>query len=173
MRTRSLLLLALFVLLAPTLAQAAKVRSAHDPDYDFSQVKTYRFKTESGPGEESIDRRIRGEIRAQLAKKGLRELPDGDETPDVLVNYAVGTIDHLGPGFAVAASWYYGLVAVSAGQSTLSGGILIEMGDPETGKGVWAATYIMKGTTPNALIVMIDRVEKAVRGALGKYPPRS
>ena len=172
MRIRSLLLLALFVLGGANVAGAVKVRSMHDPSVDFSKLKTYRFKLEQGPAEESLDRRIRAEIRSELAKKGFSELPPGDEQPDVLMNYAVGTADQIGPGFAMAATWYGGLVAVSGTQSTISGGILLEMGDPETGKSMWAATYIMRGTTPNALMVMIDRAEKAVRGAFKKYPPR-
>lgn len=172
MRARALALLALFVVFGATVSGAAKIRSQHDPDFDFSKVKTYRFKIETGPAPEGLDRRIRTETRAQLAKKGLRELPPGEETPDVLVAYAAGSVDHLGPGFQVVAGWYGDLLAVPGNQSTITGGVLIEMGDPKSGKAVWAATYIMKGTTPNALQVMIERVEKAVRGALSKYPPR-
>jgi uncharacterized protein DUF4136 len=172
MRVRALALLALFVVFGATVSAAAKVRSQHDPAFDFSKVKTYRFKLETGPAPEGLDRRIRTEIRAQLTKKGLRELPPGEETPDVLVGYAAGSVDQIGPGFQVVAGWYGDLLAVPGNQSTITGGLLIEMGDPKSGKGVWAATYIMRGTTPNALQVMVDRAEKAVRGALSKYPPR-
>ena len=172
MKTRAAALLALFVLLGATLAGAAKIRSQHDPAFDFSKVKTYRFKLETGPAPEGLDRRIRAETRVQLTKKGLRELPPGEETPDVLVTYAAGSVDHLGPSFQVVAGWYGDLLAVPGNQSTVTGGLIIEMGDPKTDKSVWAASYIMRGTTPNALQVMVDRAEKAVRGALSKYPPR-
>lgn len=173
MRTRALALLTLFVLFGATVADAAKIRTHHDPKFDFSKVKTYRFKLEQGPGEESLDRRIRAETRAQLAKKGLRELPAGDEPADVLVTYAVGAADTLAPGgFTVEYGWYGELIAVPADFSTVTGGLVIEMGDPQSGKSVWATSYIMRGNNPQSLQVMINRAEKAVRGALGKYPPR-
>ena len=173
MRTRVLALLTLFVLLGATLAGAAKIRSQHDPSFDFSKAKTYRFKFEQGPAIEGLDKRIRAETRAQLAKKGLRELPPGEEPADLLVTYAVGSVDHLQPGgFAIDYDWYGTLVAVPQDSSSLTGGLLIEMGDPQTGKGVWAATYIMRGTNPHSMQVMVNNLEKAVRGALGKFPPR-
>ena len=172
MRVRAIALLAVCVVFGATLAGAAKIRSEYDHAFDFSKVKTYRFKIEQGPAPEGLDKRIRTEIRAQLAKKGLRELPPGEETPDVLLAYAAGSADHLGPGFTMAVDWYGGLIGIPGGYSTVTGGVLIEMGDPKTDKSVWAAAYIMKGTTPQALQVMIDRAEKAVRGALSKYPPR-
>jgi hypothetical protein len=172
MRTRAFALSALLVLLGADLAAAAKVRSQHDPSFDFSKVKTWRFKVEQGPALEELDRRIRAEIRTQLAKKGLRELPAGDEAPDVLVAYAAGSADTLASGFSVAPGWWGSLWVIPGGDSSVTGGLMIEMGDPETGKGVWAASYVMRGTTPQALQVMYNNAEKAVRGAVGKYPPR-
>ena len=56
--------------------------------------------------------------------------------------------------------------------AVVTAGLIIEMGNPTTDKGMWWASYIMTGNTPQALQVMADRAEKAVRGALGKYPPR-
>jgi hypothetical protein len=173
MRIRVLALLTLFVLLGATLAGAAKIRSYHDPEFDFSKVKTYRFKLEQGPAIEGLDGRIRTEIRAQLTKKGLRELPAGEEPADVLVTYAAGSVDHLQPGgFIVDYDWYGQVIAFPADLSTVTGGLLIEMGDPKSGKSVWAASYIMRGNNPQSLQVMVGNAEKAVRGALGKYPPR-
>lgn len=174
MRNRVLALLTLFVLLGATLAGAAKIRSQHDPKFDFSKVKTYRFKLEQGPGNEDLDRRIRAETRAQLTKKGLRELPAGEEPADLLVTYAVGSAEALVPaGFVVEYDdWYGGPVIVPGDFSTVTGGLLIEMGDPKSGKSVWMASYIMRGNNPQALQVMAKNAEKAVRGALGKFPPR-
>jgi hypothetical protein len=173
MRTRIVALLTLFVLLGATLAGAAKIRSQHDPTFDFSKAKTYRFKLEQGPATEGLDQRIRAETRAQLTKKGLREIPAGEEPADLLVTYAVGSVDHLQPGgFVVDYDWYGELIAIPADFSSVTGGLLIEMGDPKSGKSVWAATYIMRGNNPNSLQVMVGNAEKAVRGALGKYPPR-
>ena len=173
MRNRVLALLTLFVLLGATLAGAAKIRSFHDRTFDFSKVKTYRFKLEQGPATEGLDQRIRAETRAQLAKKGLRELPAGEEPADVLVTYAVGSVDILAPGgFTMDYDWYGELIAIPADISSVTGGLLIEMGDPKSGKSVWAASYVMRGNNPNSLQVMVKDAEKAVRGALGKYPPR-
>ena len=173
MKNRVLALLSLFVLLGATLAGAAKVRSQHDPSFDFSKVKTYSFMLEPGPAEEGLDRRIRAEIRKQLTRKGLRELPAGEEPADVLVTYAVGSADTLAPGgFIVDWDWYGQLIAFPADVSSVTGGLLLEMGDPKSGKSVWMATYIMRGNNPHSLQVMINDAEKAVRGALGKYPPR-
>ena len=60
MRTRPLPLFAflLGLLLAAGPASAAKVRSFHDPEFDFSQVKTYQFKPDQPKRNESLDRRI-------------------------------------------------------------------------------------------------------------------
>ena len=172
MKTRCALLLAILVLVGSDLAGAAKVKSGHDPSFDFSQVKTYRFEVEEGPATEHLDGRIRAEMRAQLAAKGLRELPAGEEQPDVVVAYAVGSADILYQGFVAQPGWYGTLWVVPGGESAVTGGLLIEMGDPETGKLVWAATYVMRGNNANALQVMVKKIEKAVRGAFGKYPPR-
>jgi hypothetical protein len=177
MRSRSfvvplLILLAGFVLGADP-ANAAKVRSYHDPEFDFSKVKTYQFKVDQAKRNESLDGRIVAEIRAQLAKKGLRELPaDSSDSPDVFVGYAVGTVDTLSPGFIPVAGWYGTLWAVPGAYSAITGGLLVEMGDPATGKEIWAASYVMKGNNPQAIQYMASQVEKAVRGALGKYPPK-
>ncbi|HVR97074.1 MAG TPA: DUF4136 domain-containing protein [Thermoanaerobaculia bacterium] len=174
MRTRVLALMSLFVLLGATLAGAAKIRSNHDPNFDFSKVKTYRFKLEKGHPNEDLDRRIRAEIRAQLTKKGLRELPAGEEPADLLVTYAAGSADSLVPGgwFVEYDDWSGGPVLVPGDLSTVTGGLLIEMGDPKSGKLVWSASYIMRGNNPGSLQVMASNAEKAVRGALKKYPPR-
>jgi hypothetical protein len=177
MRTRAFALLALFLLVGFLVgadrASAAKVRSWHEPTFDFSKVETYRFKLDQVKRNESLDGRILAEIRTQLTKKGLRELPaESEESPDVLVSYAVGTVDSLSPGFIPVAGWYGTLWAVPGAYSATTGGVLIEMGDPETGKEIWAASYVMKGNNPNALMYMASKVEKAVRGALGKYPPK-
>ena len=174
MRIRALALLALFVLLGATLASAAKINAQHDPSVDFSKIKTYRFKAGTGmPLNESLDRRLRSEIRIQLAKKGLTEITSEDQPVDALVTFAAGSIDGLVPGFVAYQTGYYGsLWLVPGGVSHIAGGLIIEMGNPTTDKGMWAASYIMTGTTPQAIQVMAKRAEKAVRGALGKYPPR-
>ena len=177
MRTRALALLPFLLLLGLLLgvdrAGAAKVKSWHDPGYDFKKVKTWRFKPDRQHRNENLDGRIIQEIRKELAKKGLRELKDdSEEKPDVLVSFQVGTVDTISPGFVAVGDWYGTIWAVPGVDSAITGGVLIEMGDPESGKELWAASYVMKGNNANALQVMASRVEKAVRGALGKYPPR-
>ncbi len=172
MRTRTLALIAIGLLLGSGLASAAKIRCEFDHKVDFSKLKTYRWNVAQGPAEESLDRRVRAEARAELAKKGLQELPPGDQPADLVLRYAVGSVDTLSSGVILESDWYGHLIAVPGSHSIVTGGLLLEMSDPSTGKTLWVATYIMQGNTPQALQVMVDRAEKAVRGVCKKYPPR-
>lgn len=172
MKLRTLLLSTLLVLLGAGLAAAAKVRSWNDPQYDFAKAKTYRWERAEGPGEANLDRRIRAEIASELAKRGLREQAAGEAAADLVVLYVVGAADTLVAGWDVEPGWYGGLVAVPGTDSSVTAGLLVELLDGESGKEVWAASYVMKGNTPGSLQRMIDDAEKAVRGAFKKYPKR-
>lgn len=169
---RALAIFAALFLLSVTLAEAAKVRSKHDATFDFARVETWKFKTEKGPGVEDLDLRIRAEIRTQLAGKGMRELESADGTPDVLVVYSIGGVDMLTAGMTITAGWYGDIIAMPGAESRVSAGMLLEMQNPVQGQAVWAASYVMTGNNPDSLAIMRDRVEKAVRGALKKYPPK-
>jgi hypothetical protein len=149
---------------------ATTVRSGHDPNFDFSKVHTWRWRIEKGPGGELVDDRARAAIRSELAKKGLRELPPGEGQPDVLVSYAVGSADVLAPDWVFDAAYFGAVVGYVGASSHVTGGILIDMADPATEKGVWAASYIMEGGNANALQVMLDKLEKAVHAAIARYP---
>jgi hypothetical protein len=153
-------------------ACATKVHSAHDPAYDFTRVRTWRFRIDKGPASPSVDGRARKAIRTELERKGLRELPPGDETPDVLVSYAAGAMDALQSDWRAEPGLYGTVLVYPGAKSTVTGGVLIEMGDPRTGKAVWEGAYIMQGDNVNAMQVMLDRLEKAVREALAQYPPK-
>ncbi len=169
---RALALFAVLALASASLAGAAKIRAKHDPAHDFSKVKTWGFKAEKGPGVEDIDLRVRAEIRAQLAKKGMKEVRGGEAKPDVLVVYSIGGVDTLTAGVQITAGWYGDIIAMPGAESRMTAGILIEMQDPGTEKAIWAASYVMTGNNPDTLAVMRDRVEKAVAGTLKKYPPK-
>lgn len=168
---RALLLLLVLVGVAAT-ARAADVKSAFDPNVDFSQLKTWRFHTDKGPGGEMVDGRARAEIRSELNKRGLRELPPGDEAPDMLVSYAVGSADTLYPEWQFDASYFGSVIGWIGSASRVRGGILIDFGNPKTDKTIWAGAYLMEGNNANALQVMLDRLEKAVRGAMKSFPPK-
>jgi hypothetical protein len=173
MRTPAFALSLLFLLLGTGPARAAEVRTGHEPGYDFSRVKTYRWATEKGGAmDPGLDRRIRAEVTKGLAAKGLRQLPPGEEPADVLLRYNVGAADGLVAGNVVSVGWYGDLIAVPGARSDVRAGLLLEMLEPESGKLLWGATYIMRGNTPQALQVMADRAERAVRGVLKKYPPK-
>jgi hypothetical protein len=172
MNARRLAVSALCLLLGVAAAEAAKVRSWQDPQYDFAKPKTYRWDRPAGPAEESLDRRIRSEIRSELAKRGLREQTVEGEPADVAVLYITGMADTLVAGFDLGVGWYGELVAVPGTDSSVTAGILIELLDGASGDEVWAATYLMKGNTMGALQMMIDDAEKAVRGAFKKFPKR-
>lgn len=169
---RALALFAALFLFSVTLAEAAKIRERHDTSWDFSKVKTWRFKVEKGPGVDDIDVRVRAELRTQLAKKGLRELPLGDPEADVQIVYSIGGVDTLTAGMTITAGWYGDIIAIPGAESRMSAGILIEMQDPAKEQAIWAASYVMTGNNPNVLAVMRDKVEKAVQGTLKKYPPK-
>lgn len=163
-------LLPLALVLGVVIACATTVRSGHDPNYDFSKVKTWRWRIEKGPGGEMVDDRARAAIRSELSKKGLRELPPGDEQPDVVVSYAAGSADILAPDWVFEPAYFGGVFGYVGSSSHVKGGILIDMADAKTEKGVWAAAYIMEGGNANALQVMLDKLEKAVHEAIARYP---
>lgn len=172
MNARRLAASALCLLFGTAAAEAAKVRSWQDPQYDFAKPKTYRWESSAGPAEESLDRRIRSEIRSELAKRGLREQTNEGEAADVSVLYITGMADTLVAGVDLDVGWYGGLVAVPGTDSAVTAGILIELLDGTSGDEIWAASYLMKGNTMGALQQMIDDAEKAVRGAFKKFPKR-
>ena len=72
------------------------------------------------------------------------------------MNYAAGSADNRSPGGCIVDyDWYGELIAVPGDYSTVTGGLLIEMGDPKSGKSVWAASYVMRGNNPQSLQVMV------------------
>jgi hypothetical protein len=164
--------IAALLVLTAAAAHAADIKSAFDPNVDFSQIKTWRFRIEKGPGGEMVDGRARAEIRSELTKKGLRELPPGDQVPDVLVSYGAGSADTLYPDWQFDASYFGSVIGWIGSGSRVRGGVMVDMGDPKTEKTIWAGVYVMEGNNANALQVMLDRLEKAVRGALKEYPPK-
>lgn len=162
MKIRSLVVLALLVLLVPSLAVAAKVRTGFDEKYDFSQVKTWRFQVDEGPGGPNVDGRIRAELRTQLAAKGLREVTAKDQPVDVLVLYNVGAADGLVSGFVAEVGWYGDILGVPGG-ARWSPARCWSSWTTRRPKSRSGRAPTSGGNTAQALMVMVDRVEKAVR----------
>jgi hypothetical protein len=81
---KTLVTLAMAVLLAPALLLAQKTSYDYDKTADFTGFKTYALKEGTNVGQPLIDNRIVAAIEAQLAAKGLTKT---DADPDVFVVY--------------------------------------------------------------------------------------
>ena len=103
----------------------------------------------------------------------LKRAPDDGSACDLILSYNVGSSDLLASGFSVDADYWGNLVVVPGNDSNVSAGLILFVSDPESKEALWAGWMILRGTSPQALMVMRDRAPSYVAKILSKYPRKN
>ncbi len=167
--------LALALLALPMQAFAGlEVEILYDHAADFSRYQTYRWTT--GPLDETpeaklVDERVKRTADAELARKGLRLVEEGEET-DLLLTYYGGVDENLlieGVRFELAPKVVWtGADPQGVTHRYEVGTLVLDFVDAETEKIVWSGVAQAKAQTSRQLR---GKIEKAVQKVLKKYPP--
>ena len=166
--------LALALALPASVWAGLDVEVLYDDAADFSAFETYRWV--SGPINDTpearmVDERIKTTADAELAKKGLRHVAEGD-LPDLLVTYYGGIDYNLlieGVRFELAPHVVWtGADALGVTRRYEVGTLIIDLAEASTEKIVWSGVVQAKASTRRQLR---NKVEKAVRKVLKQYPP--
>lgn len=183
------LLLGGWVLLFATAHAGIKVKTDHDPTFDFKKARTWAWnekeagrvimaRTADDRPEEVKQRAepvIKDAVTAALARRKLQ--PAGTDAPDLTVTYCLlitlGSSAQVIGQFAPSVS-EWGLVPFSGATQALrgieQGSLLLDMS--ANNKTVWrgaAQAEIKPGMTAENRHKLI---QEAVRDLLGRYPPR-
>jgi hypothetical protein len=167
---QALALSLLLVVATASAADAARVKTQLAPGADLAKRVTYRWDRPAGPGPEGLDEKLRAAAEKTLAGRGLRKAAEGEAKVDLVLSYNVGAADQLAAGFSVDADYWGNLVAVPGNDSNVSAGIVLFVSDPASNEALWAGWMILRGTSPQALMVMRDRAPGYVEKILSKYP---
>ena len=164
----------LVVLVLPGLALAGENGMEFDRDADFSSYQTYDWiehkkKPEGSPlavgG--ALDTKIRNAIDRQLAAQGFQPAV---EEPDFLVAFD-GAMEQITDIQADRYEIASGVAWVAEGDINTyrKGTLIISISDAGSGKRVWSAWTRNKIKNPKN---PDDRINRAVKKLLGKFPPR-
>jgi hypothetical protein len=162
--------LPVFVALAASAAWAQKVHTEFDASVDFTRYKTYalregRIRAKHPSLDNSlVERKIENAIKAQLSAKGLQE---ASGRPDVVVTYVLGATDKRDVD-VVPAGWR-GWGRRRVVHRYTQGTMVIDLRDPVQKELVWRATCSDTASDPSKLN---ERIEKDVKKAFEKYPPK-
>lgn len=168
------LLLLLAGALPATLQARFDVDILYDHSADFSTFETYRWVTgplNETPEAQLVDKRIKTTADAELAKRGLRLVAEGEEA-DLLLTYYGGTEENLlleGVRFELAPRVVWtGADPLGVTHRYEVGTLVLDFARADTEKIVWSGVVQTRATTTQQLR---GRVEKAVRKVLKQYPP--
>ena len=150
------------------------VEVLYDQAADFSTFETYRWVAvplNDSPEAAMVDERIKTTADAELVKKGLRRIAEGEEA-DLLVTYYGGIEDNLlieGVRFELAPHVVWtGADPLGVTHRYEVGTLVIDLAEASTEKIVWSGSVQARASTRRQLR---DKVEKAVRKVLKQYPP--
>lgn len=161
--------------LAGTIALAQTVTYDYDRTTHFARLRTYAWVRGTGVDDDLNHKRIVNAIDAQLASRGLREVPPG-AGPDVLVSYhATFDKDVEVSGYSSGAAWVgprFGAIRTGSvrAHEVLIGTLAVNMLDAQTRTTVWRGTAT-KDVSAKASPEKRDRnIEKAVAKIFRHYP---
>lgn len=174
MKIRSFILLFLSVSLV--LISCASVQVDYDPEFNFSQYKTYNYYPEMESGISQLDnKRVQAALDSLLPLKGLTK----SDTPDVFINYyAAESINDSRStiGLGVGGGGANGGVGVSGGipigRPKIQQQFTLDFVDPMKDALIWQG--ITLGNFPeNAKPEKRKKYYlKVVERILNKYPPK-
>lgn len=169
------LCLLLFAVAATNLHAGIKAEVLYDKQADFSIYKTYRWVTgpvDDSPEGQLIDKKIKLAADAELGKKGLQKVAEG-EPADLLITYYGGLDSSLlmeGVRYELAPHVVWtGADPMGVTNRYEAGTLVLDFADSSTEKIVWSGVAQAKAPTPAQLRA---KVEKAVKKVLKQYPPK-
>jgi len=168
------------VVVAITSCATIRVDSDHDAGVDFSALQQYAWLAASQPqtgdprlDDGRLDARIRGDVDAQLGRRGLRAADAS--SADFLVAYFVAVeqkrdVETIYRSYG-RAGWGGGGSGEAVVREYEEGTLLIDFLHPETGHLLWRGTAraeLREQRSPEAQEAYVNRVVEKV---LGLYPP--
>lgn len=168
------------LLLASTGCATMEANHTYQPDTPFASYKNFHWiQGAEAPTEketeidEKLDEQIRGKISQELQNKGFNETLT--EKPDFLINYQLIAEDrsavHQNVGVARTLNYRYPDKLNVEAYAYRVGALILDVVDPQSREVVW------QGNVQGFLDVHTDpkkqeqRLEKAVRMLLSKFPP--
>lgn len=179
---KTLVTLALAMVLTPALAMAQKTSYDYDKTANFAGFKTYALKDGTKVGQPLIDDRITAAIETELAAKGLTK---SDASPDVFVVYHVAfdkekDISTFSSGYAGGYGgygWRYGGGWAGGTTSTqvrdiLIGTLVIDMADAKKNQVAWRGMGVKEVDTQAKPEKRDKSITNAVKKIFKNYPPK-
>jgi Domain of unknown function (DUF4136) len=177
---KTLVTLAIAIVLSPALAMAQKTSYDYDKTANFAGFKTYALKDGTKVGQPLIDDRIVAAIEAELGAKGLTK----SETPDVFVVYHVAfdkqkDISTFSSGYGGGYGgygWRYG--GGWAGTTTTQvrdivvGTLVIDLADAKKNMLAWRGMGVKEVDTQANPEKRDKSINNAVKKILKNYPPK-
>jgi hypothetical protein len=179
---KTLVALAVAVVLAPALAMAQKTSYDYDKSMDFTTFKTYALKDGTKVGQPLIDDRIVNAIEAELAAKGLTK---SEASPDVFVvyhtafdkqkdisTYSSGYGGGYGPyGWGYGGGWAGGSTTTQV-RDILIGTLVIDIADAKKNEVAWRGMGVKEVKTDAKPEKRDKSINDAVKKIFKNYPPK-
>jgi hypothetical protein len=176
-----LAVVALAVLMVPTLAAAQKTSYDYDKTEDFTKFKTYALKDGTKVGQPLIDDRIVAAIETELAAKGLTK----SANPDVTVIYHVafdkekdistfssGYGGGYGPyGYGWGGGWGGSTTSTQVRNITV-GTLVIDIADVNKKQVAWRGMGVKEVQTQAKPEKRDKSINDAVKKIFKNYPPK-
>ena len=180
---KTLVTLALAMVLTPALALAQKVSYDYDKTANFAGFKTYAHKDGTKVGQQLIDDRIVAAIDAEMAAKGFTK---SESNPDVFVVYHVAfdkqqDISTFSSGYSGGYGrygWGYGGGWAGGGTSTtqvrdiLVGTLVIDMADAKKNQVAWRGMGVKEVDTQAKPEKRDKSINNAMKKIFKNYPPK-
>lgn len=160
--------------IAVTSCSTDKLTIDYDRDADFSQLKSFAYKSTTPAEDQLMDRRIVAAIEQELSNEGLQKV---DANPDVYVTYHAATQTQrswntTGMGYGYGPGWYGG-----GGMGTTTtrevqyevGTLVIDVWDAKRKQLVFRGSA--SGTLSDNPQKLAKGIQKAVEEIFKKYPP--
>jgi hypothetical protein len=169
MKRTMVAVVALAVMLLPTLARAQKVDTDFDPAVDFSAFKTYAWTTGTPSPNPIGEQRIQDAVNKALQAKGLKLVT---ANPDLVVaTHAVGKEEKelYTTGYGGPYRWGGGMGTTTV-NTYIKGTLAIDLYSAQTKKLAWRG--VATDTMSDKAEKNAEKVNKAVEKLFKAYPPK-
>jgi hypothetical protein len=174
-----------FVLLVLQACSGIQVSQDYEQAYDFSQLKTYAWKSNDNKeygivDNDLMDQRIRTAIDINLSARQYRQIDFG--TPDFYISYHMSVeqiirSSNVSGGFSVggSSSGRYGRVGIGTGGQVRTydqGTLFIDVTDGSSNKLIWRGTSTQSVSEHSDPEKITQSVNETVEKTLLQFPPR-
>jgi hypothetical protein len=163
---------AAFVLLAGS-AFAQDVKVDYEKSFDFSTLKTFALKVGTAWGNPISEKRVTGEIEAELIEKGWTKAEEAQANAVVILHGATQQKKDLNTFYSGYGGWRWG--GMGTAQTTVSeytvGTLVVDIFDAKSKQ------LVFRGTATDELSDKpeknVKKVEKAAEKMFKNFPPGS